>query len=107
MTFFQTFKENYYPLEVRREEHLGPGVSILQYFPFANIGENNCINMNIYSWVVKIRLTSEAVLRPNTPLGHHTGYVHAGCGIALGEYCGPRTGSSVFLVIVFFNLQRL
>ena len=55
-----------------------------------------------YSWVVKI--TSETPQRQysgyNTPLGHHTDRGPTGLGQynSLGEYCGPCTASSVFLI---------
>ena len=43
------------------------GVFLLQYFPLVKMWKilhYTCINM--YSWVVKIRNISEAVLRPHT-----------------------------------------
>ena len=42
-----------------------------------------------YSWVVK------------TPLGHHSGCGPMGLGQynSIGEYCGPRTASSVFVIL--------
>ena len=53
-----------------------------------------------YSWVVKIRNTSEAVLRSQYSLGHQTDSIPMGLGQynSLGEYCGPHTASSVFLI---------
>ena len=58
-----------------------------------------------YSWVVKIRNTSEAVYSGHkTPLGHHTDRGPMGLGQynSLGEYCGPHTASSVFLILIFY-----
>ena len=51
----------------------------------------------------KIRNTSEAVIRPQYPLGHHTDGGPMGLGQcnSLGEYCGPHTASSVFPVSKF------
>ena len=56
----------YYPPEVRRGEYLGLGVFLLQYFPLVKILKLlHCIcNEHEYDWVVKIRNTSEAFLRP-------------------------------------------
>ena len=51
------------------------------------------------SWVVKTRKTSEAVLRPNIPIGHHT--MGLGQYNSLGEHSGPNTASSVFLIQLF------
>ena len=58
---------------------------------------------NWYSRVVKIRNTSEAVLRPQYTPGHHTDSVPMGLGLfdSLGEYRGLSTASEVFLVLVF------
>ena len=53
--------------------------------------------------VVKTRNTSEAVLRPQyIPLSHHTDCGPMGLGQynSLGEYCGPHTALSVFLILV-------
>ena len=38
----------------------------------------------------------------NTPLGHHTDHCPMGLGQydSLGEYCGPHTASSVFLILL-------
>ena len=60
-----------------------------------------CTNLEII-WVVKIRNTSE-YLGHNTPLGHPTdrGPVGLGQYDSLGEYCGPHTASSVFLIVLF------
>ena len=40
----------------------------------------------------------------NTPLGHNSdrGPMDLGQYDCLGEYCGPHTASSVFLILVFF-----
>ena len=55
-----------------------------------------------YSWEVKIRNTSEAVSGHKTPLGHHTDCGPMGLGKynSLGEYYGPHTASSVFLILI-------
>ena len=50
-----------------------------------------------YSWVVKIRNTSEAVFRSQ----YTRGAMGLGQYNSLGEYCGPHTASSVFLILVF------
>ena len=44
------------------------------------------------SWVVKIRNTSEAVVRSQHSLGHHTNHGPTGLGQydSLGEYCGSH-----------------
>ena len=58
-------------------------------------GEN--ILKDWYSWVVKIRNTSGH----NTPLGYYTDRGPMGLGQynSLGEYCGPYTAFSVFLIL--------
>ena len=58
---------------------------------------------NGYSRVVKIRNSSEAVLRPQYTPGHHTDSSPMGLGLfdSLGEYCGLSTASEVFIVLVF------
>ena len=57
---------------------------------------------NWYSWVVKIRKTSDTVLRPQYTPSHHTDRGPMGLGQynSLGEYCGPHTASSVFLILL-------
>ena len=39
---------------------------------------------------------------PNAPLGYHTDHSPMGLGQynSLGEYCGPHTASSVFLILI-------
>ena len=95
----------YYPPEVRRREY-----RVSEYIPTAILPSCQYIYENIvlilhrceYSWVVKIRNTSEAVLRPQYTLGngHHTDRGSMGLGQynTLGEYCGLHTASSVFLI---------
>ena len=55
-----------------------------------------------YSWVVKIRSTSEAVLRSQYSPWPSYGLRPMGLGQydGLGEYCGPHTASSVFLILL-------
>ena len=54
-----------------------------------------------YSWVVKIRNTSEDSGH-NTPLGHHTDGSPIGIDqySSPGEYYHPHTASSVFLIVL-------
>ena len=89
-----------YPPEVRRGKYWRLGVFLLQYFLLARICKY-CIIMHKYefSWVVKIRNTSETV-RQQYILSHYTecGPIGLGRYISLGEYCGPHTDSSVFLI---------
>ena len=59
--------------------------------------------MNMCSYVVKTRNTSEALNSvSNAPLGPDTdcGPVGLGWYVSLGEYCGPHTASSLFLMLV-------
>ena len=53
-------------------------------------------------WVVKIRNTSEAVLRPQYSAWHYTdcGPVGLGQYNSLGKYCDPHTASSMFLILI-------
>ena len=55
-----------------------------------------------YSWVVKIRNTSEPVLRLQYTPWHHTdgGPKDLGQYDSPGEYCDPHTASSVFLILI-------
>ena len=66
--------------------------------------ENHCIIMqrHEYSWVVKIRNTSEAVLRPQYTPGYYTDRGSMGLGQynILGDYCDPNTAPSVFLILL-------
>ena len=64
---------------------------------------------NSYSWIVKIRNTSEAVLGPQYTLGHHTDHGPVGLGQydSLGEYCDPHTASSVFRAAYWVIISRL
>ena len=52
-----------------------------------------------YSWVVKIRNTSEATIHPLAI--KLTGPMGLGKYNSLEEYCGPHTASSVFLILVW------
>ena len=105
----------------RRDQ--GAGVFMLHYYPpevssmkycclavFRNTSGSSLTSANRkitltywYSWVVKIRNTSEAALGPQYTLGHHTDCGPMGLGQynSLGEYCGPHTASSVFLILIF------
>ena len=52
------------------------------------------------------RLSDRGVLAGtghNTPLGHHTGHGPIGLGQydGPGEYCGPHTASSMFLISIY------
>ena len=66
----------------------------------------SCQNMKTmdigYCRVVKIRNTSRQYSGHNIPLGHHTDRGPMGLGQydGLGEYCGPHTASSVFLILL-------
>ena len=44
----------------------------------------------------------------NTPLGHYTDSYPMGLDQynGIGEYCGPHTASSVFLILVLFEDYR-
>ena len=53
---------------------------------------------NWYSWVVKIRNTSEAVLK--YPIGLYTDCGPMGQYNSMDEYCNPHTASSVFLILL-------
>ena len=59
--------------------------------------------MHENSWVVKIWNTSD-----NTSLGHHTDHSHMDLGQynGPGEYCGPHTASSVFLILLHLRASR-
>ena len=56
-----------------------------------------------YSWIVKKRNTSMQCACHNTPLGHDTDDdpMVIGQYNSVGEYCGPHTASSVFLIFIF------
>ena len=45
------------------------------------------------------------MIRGNTPLGHHTDRGPMGLGQynSLGEYCGPHTASSEFLILIIMT----
>ena len=90
-----------YPPDVRRWEYLGWEYSSCNTSLLSRY-ENYCIIMHKheYSWVVKIRNTSEAGLV--TLLGHHTDRGPMGLGQydGLGEYCDHHTASSVFLLLI-------
>ena len=50
------------------------------------------------------RLSDRGVLAGtghNTPLGHHTGPIGLGQYDGPGEYCGPHTASSMFLILIY------
>ena len=69
-------------------------VAILPSCQFHYNSTFKCIDIEII-WVVKTRNTSETVLRPDRgPMGlsQYDG---------LGEYCGPHTASSVFLILIY------
>ena len=53
------------------------------------------------SWVVKLGNTSDVVLRRQYTLCHHTDRSPMGLGQynSYGEYCGPHTAYSVFLIL--------
>ena len=68
---------------------------------------NRKYTLKWYSWVVKIRNTSEAQYSvQNTLLGHH-GPMGLGQYNSIGEYCGPHTASSVFLISIFTYSQHV
>ena len=54
--------------------------------------------IDMYSWVVKIRNTSEAVFRPQYDTD--CGPMGLGQYDSLMEYCGPHTASFVFLILI-------
>ena len=66
---------------------------------YANIALQ--LHRHEYSWVVKKETLQRQYSGLNIPLGHHTdrGPIGLGQDNSLGEYCGPHTASSVFLII--------
>ena len=94
----------YYPPEVSSIKYCCLGVFRKEYFRLVTkqCKKEKKTLKYWYSWVVKIRNTSEAVLRPQYspwPLYclHPMGL---GQYDSLGEYCGPHTASSVFPTLI-------
>ena len=82
-------------------EYLGRNTSGLS---LNSENRNNTLE-NWYSWVVKIRNTSE-YSGHNTPIDHITDRNPMGLGQYdnLEEYCDPHTASSVFLILFSLTL---
>ena len=91
----------YYPPEVRSINYCR--LPSCQSFTIMHFKCLNCA----FTWVVKMRNTSEAVFRPQYApwTSYHTDYDPTGLGQynGLEAYCGPYTASSVFLMLFLFD----
>ena len=93
-------KQYLLPTGSEERELLGVGsihVAILLSCHYKNVLPTYCIGLNIVNdcCVVKLRNTSEALLGPvYSPWPSYTLRQYD----SLGEYCGPHTASSVFLI---------
>ena len=79
-------------------EVLGVGSILFHYFPLVKKLLKTValyLHKHKYIWVVKIRNTSEAVLTIQ-PLAIILSIQYD----SIGEFCGPHTASSVFLILV-------
>ena len=84
------------------KEVLGLGVFPLQYFPLLKTIALY-LHRYEYNWVVKTpHCPQRQYSGHNTHLGHNTDRGPMGLGQynRLGEYCGPHTASSVFLILI-------
>ena len=86
------------PTESEEREVLGVRSILVERFPSCQDMETIIMQRHEYSWVVKIRNTSEAVLRPQYTLGH---YADRG-PMCIGQYSSLGPSSSVFLIISIY-----
>ena len=94
----------YYPPEVSSMKYCYLGVFRKEYFRLVT-KEHKTKKTAVksrYSQVLKIRNTSEAVLRPQYTPDLNTDHSPMGLDQSngLGEYCGPHTALSMFLMLL-------